>query len=279
MRMAELQLQAKNREETAKHLRKALDIKPDLVEAQRAQIVMALEDKRTADALAVARQVQKQRPNEAIGHTLEGDIHASLKAWPEAVAAYRRGVTVQPSSELAIKVHQLLNTAGEKAEAERWVTAWNKDHPKDIATRLHLGDLAVTRKDYGEAVRLYQSALDIQPNNPLILNNVAWASGQLKSPKAIEYAEKANRLAPNQAPFMDTLAMLLADRGELPRALEMMKRARELAPQNAAIQFNLAKLLIQSGDKAAARKELDALANLGEKFPLQAEVARMQKEL
>lgn len=279
MRMAEIQMAAKNRQEAAKHLKKALKIKPDLLEAQRALILMALDEKRTSDALTIVRQIQQQHPREAVGHVLEGDIHAVLKAWPEAIAAYRRGIKLQPSAELAIKLHSILNIAGDKAEAENWAATWNKEQPKDIGMRMHLGDLATTRKDYGEAVRLYQIALDIQPNNPLVLNNLAWAAGQLQSPKAIGYAEKANSLAPNQPPFMDTLAMLLADRGENAKAIELLRKALELAPQNAAVQFNLAKVLIKSGQKEAARKELDALAKLGEKFPLQAEVARLQKEL
>ncbi|MDR1996704.1 XrtA/PEP-CTERM system TPR-repeat protein PrsT [Azonexus sp.] len=279
MRIAEIQMAAKNRQEATKHLKRALEIKPDLLEAQRALILMAVDEKRTSDALAIVRQIQQQRPREAVGHVLEGDIHAVLKAWPEAIAAYRRGIKLQPSPELAIKLHSILNIAGDKAEAERWAATWNKEHPKDIGMRMHLGDLATARKDYSEAARLYQIALDIQPNNPLVLNNLAWVSGQLQSPKAIEYAEKANSLAPNQPPFMDTLAMLLANRGEDAKAVELLRKAHELAPQNAAIQFNLAKVLIKSGQKKAARKELDALAKLGDKFPLQAEVARLQKEL
>ncbi len=279
MRIAEIQLLAKNRQEAAKHLQKALEIKPDLLDAQRAQMLMALDEKKTDEALAVVRQIQQQRPREAVGHVLEGDIHALFKAWPEAIAAYRQGLKVQPTPELAIKLHSVLTNAGNKTEAERWAATWNKEHPRDIALRMYLGDLAAAGKDYGQAAKLYQTALEIQPNNPLVLNNLAWSAGQLKSPKALEYAEKANRLAPNQPPFMDTLAMLLADKGENAKAVELLRKAHELAPQNAPIQFNLAKVLLKNGDKEAARKELEALAKLGDKFPLQGEVARLQKEL
>ena len=279
MRIAEIHLAAKNRQEATKHLKRALEIKPDLLEAQRILILMAVDEKRSGDALAIARQIQQQRPREAVGHSLEGDVRAVQKAWPEAIAAYRQGIKSQPSPELAIKLYRILDMAGDKAEAERWAATWNKEHPQDIAMRMHLGDLATARKDYGEAARLYQIALDIQPDNPLALNNLAWVLGQLKSPQALAYAEKANRIAPNQPPFMDTLGMLLAEQGENAKALEWLQKAHELAPQHAPIQLNLAKVLIQSGKKEAARKELEALAKLGEKFPLQAEVARLLKEL
>ncbi|MDP3440343.1 MAG: tetratricopeptide repeat protein, partial [Azonexus sp.] len=158
-------------------------------------------------------------------------------------------------------------------------STWNKEHPKEIAFRLHLGDVAIARKDYALAAQHYRTALEMQPDNPLILNNLAWVSGQLKSPKAIEYAEKATQLSPNQPPFMDTLAMLLADKGETVKAIEILRQALAIAPQAAAIQLNLAKVLINSGKKDEARKELEAIAKLGDKFPSQAEVSKLQKEL
>lgn len=279
MRLAEIHLVNKNRSESIKNLKRALEIKPDLLEAQRALILLDLEDKKTGEAFAMARLVQQQRPREAIGHVLEGDIHAVAKAWPEAAKAYRTAIKAQPLADVAIKLHTVLAASGNAAEAERWAASWNKDHPQDITMRMHLGDIAIARKDLAQASQIYQSVLNVQPNNALVLNNLAWISGQLKSPKAVEYAEKANQLMPNQAPFMDTLAMLLAEKGETARAIELLRKAMEKSPEAALIQLNLAKVLIKSGQKDAARKELDAIAKLGDKFPGHAEVIRLQKEL
>jgi putative PEP-CTERM system TPR-repeat lipoprotein len=279
MRMAEINLANKNKDEAAKNLRKALEIKPDLLEAQRGLILLALDSKKPQDALALARDIQKQRPKEATGFVLEGDINASSKQWPEAIAAYRNGLKQAPASELAIKLHTALLASGNMAEAEKLAATWTKEHPKDIAFRMHLGDIATARKDYPAATQHYRNALEIQPNNALVLNNLAWVSGEMKSPKAMEYAEKANQLAPNQPPFMDTMAMLLVSKGETAKAVELLRKALEISPQATAIQLNLAKVLIGAGRKDEARKELDALAKLGDRFPAQAEVMHLQKEL
>ena len=279
MRMAEINLANKNKDEAAKNLRKALEIKPDLLEAQRGLILLALDSKKPQDALALARDIQKQRPKEATGFVLEGDINASSKQWPEAIAAYRNGLKQAPAPELAIKLHTALLASGNMAEAEKLAATWTKEHLKDIAFRMHLGDIATARKDYPAATQHYRNALEIQPNNALVLNNLAWVSGEMKSPKAMEYAEKANQLAPNQPPFMDTMAMLLVSKGETAKAVELLRKALEISPQATAIQLNLAKVLIGAGRKDEARKELDALAKLGEKFSAQSEVARLQKDL
>lgn len=279
MRMANVHLTSKNQEEAIKSLRKALEIKPDLLEAQRALILIALESKKPEDALAVARQVQKQRPKEAIGMALEGDIQAAGQHWPEAASAYRSALKLAAAPELAIKLHSVYLAEKNRAEAEKTAAAWLKDHPKDVAFRFHLADVALASKDYTTAAQYYRAAVDIQPNNPLALNNLAWASGQLKSPRAIEYAEKANQLAPNQPAFMDTLAMLMAAKGDTAGAITLLKKAVEIAPQAAAIRLNLAKLLLSAGRKDEARTELDTLAKLGDKFPGQVEVGRLQKDL
>lgn len=279
MRIAEVHLATKNKDEAAKSLKKALEIKPDLVEAQRGLIMLAMDAKKPADALSLARQVQQQRPKETAGFIFEGDIRAAEKAWPEAINAYRSGLKQVAAPELAIKLHAAILASGNVSEAEKMALAWMKEHPKDIAFRLHRGDVAIAQKEYPLAAQYYREALDAQPNNPKLLNNLAWVSGQLKSPKAIEYAEKANQLSPNQPPFMDTLAMLLAEKGETAKAIELLRKALEIAPQAAAIQLNLAKVLVNVGKKDEARKELDAIAKLGAKFSGQAEVERLQKEL
>jgi cellulose synthase operon protein C len=279
MRVAEIHLATKNKDEAARSLRKALEIKPDLIEAQRGLIMLAMDAKKSADALALARQVQQQRPKEAAGFIFEGDIRAVDKAWPEAITVYRNGLKQIAAPELAIKLHAALLASGNAAEAEKMAATWMKEHPKDVAFRLHRGDVATARKEYATAAQFYREALEVQPNNPTLLNNLAWVSGQLKAPKAIEYAEKANQLSPNQPPFMDTLAMLLANKGETAKAIELLRNALGIAPQATAIQLNLAKVLISVGKKDEARKELDAIAKLGSKFSGQAEVGRLQKEL
>lgn len=279
MRLAEINLANNNKDEARRNLKKALEIKPDLIEAQRGLILLALDAKNPNDALKIAREVQRQRPKEIVGFTLEGDIYATEKNWPDSIKAYRTGLKQVADPKLAIKLHSTLLASGNAAEAEGIASTWNKEHPKEIAFRLHLGDVAIARKDYALAAQHYRTALEMQPDNPLILNNLAWVSGQLKSPKAIEYAEKATQLSPNQPPFMDTLAMLLADKGETVKAIEILRQALAIAPQAAAIQLNLAKVLINSGKKDEARKELEAIAKLGDKFPSQAEVSKLQKEL
>ncbi|MGZ5171899.1 MAG: tetratricopeptide repeat protein, partial [Burkholderiales bacterium] len=208
----------------------------------------------------------------------EGDIHASQKKWSEAAAAYRTGLEQTGTSALAIRLYSALSSSS-ASEGDRFAATWLKDHPKDGAFRLYLAEVATAKKDYATAAQHYRKLLDAQPNNAAMMNNLAWTEGQLKDPKAIEHAENANKLAPNQPAIMDTLGMLLLAKGDTSRALDFLQKATASAPQAPAIRLNLAKALIKAGQKDAAKKELDELTKLGDKFSGQAEVAQLKQQL
>lgn len=275
LRLAAVQHANKNASSAEKSLRKALDLKPDFLEAQRSLILLDMEAKEYSRALAVARTVQKQRPNESAGFVFEGDIQAAQKNWDAATVAYRTGLKVVEAPELAIKLHAVTVEAGKAAEADRLAASWVKTHSKDARFLFYLGTVATERKDYRAAEAHYLSVIQAQPNNAAALNNLAWVSQQLRRDNAIGYAEKANQIAPNQPALMDTWAMLLSDKGQHSKAIELQTKVLLAEPANAGFKLNLAKIYLASGDKAKARSELDALAKLGDKLPVHAEVTAL----
>ncbi len=280
IRIAEVQVQAKNNGAAMQSLRRALAVKPDLVDAQVALMRLEIADGKPKEALTVARDIQRQRPTQPVGFLLEGDVHASQKAWKEAIAAYRAGLKVAPeSTETALKVHAALGASGAAADAERFATTWTKDHPKDSGFRFYLAQTALARKDYATALAQYRSVLAIEPSNAMVLNNAAWTAAQLKDPKALEYAEQANKLVPDNPMIMDTLGVILVDKGETARGLELIKKAVDGAPKANGIRLNYAKALIKADQKDAAKKELETLQKLGDKFAGQAEVTKLMQGL
>ena len=279
LRMAEIHLAAKNKEASMQSLRKALAVKPDSLEAQRGIMMLELDAGRTAEALRVAKDVQKQRPKEAVGYVLEGDAYVLKKSWSDAADVYRAGIKQTGATELAVKLHAVLLAGGKAAEADKFAEGWIKDHAKDMQFRVYLAESANNRKDYAAASKYYRALVDAQPDNAAMLNNLAWSLDQIKDPKAIEYAEKAYKLAPEQPAVMDTLGVMLVERGDAASGLELLKKASSKAPQNGLIRLNLAKALVKAGNKDEAKKELEELAKLGEKFPAQAEVEKLRQGL
>ena len=280
LRLADLYGTIKDTDAARQSLKRALLIAPDLMAVQRGLVALEMTAGRPQQALAVAKSVQAMPRREAVGSMFIGDIEAAQEHWSAAAAAYRAGLKKAPnSSDLAIKLNAVLISASQVAEADKFATGWLKEHPRDVAFLQYLGDRAASQLEYAKAESHYLVVIQLQPDNAVVFNNLAWVTARLKKPDALAHAEKANALRPDQPAFMDTMAMILAESNQLGKALDLEKRAVGLQPQHAPFRLNLARLYIQSGDKASAKTELDQLAKLGDKFPGQAEVERLLKTL
>lgn len=279
MRLAAVYLIDGNRAAAEQSLRRALGLAPNFLEAQQSLVKIALADKRPDDAVLVARRVQEQRPNDSVGYDMEAAIELSRNRRTVAENVYLKAIKARPRTNLAIKLHTLLLTGRQAAEAEKMATDWLARRPKDLEFLGYLGDLAMVQGRYDKAERLFKSLIELQPDNAAALNNIAWTLVKLGKPGAEDYAERALKLSPNNPGLMDTLASVLAADKQLGKALEVQKQALKLAPNDPAIRLNLAKLQLEAGDKAAAAIALRALEKLGTQFPAHAEVTRMIKAL
>jgi predicted Zn-dependent protease len=61
--------------------------------------------------------------------------------------------------------------------------------------------------------------------------------------------------------------------------VDSLRKAVALAPGESNIRLNLARALVKAGQKDAAKKELETLTKLGDKFAQQAEVAKLMQTL
>ena len=279
LRMANASLAAGNRTAASQSLRKALEIQPDLLLAQQGLLTLAMVSQQPAEALAISRTVQKQRPKEAAGYLMEGDIHTVSKSWDKAVDVYRAGLKQVSSPELAVRLHTALVSAGKKPEADRWAAEWQRTQPKDVVFPFYLGGRAMGSSDLLESLRLFERVIALQPGNAAALNNTAWIKGQLGRDGALKDAERANTLVPDQPAFMDTWAMLLSEAKQHDRAIELQKKIIQMQPKELWFKLNLAKILVKAGQKDAARVLLDELSSAGAGFSGQTEVEQLRKTL
>lgn len=279
LRLAAAGYAAKQVDAPIQALRKALAIRPELLQAQRGIIAMQIAAGKPEEALKEARAVQKARPKEAIGFAMEGDVLESQKKFADAAKAYAEGAKQQPVAELVVKQIQLLQAGGLPADADAVAAKWLKENPNDPTVRFHLATRAMQDKKFKEAVEGYKGILKKQPDHLATLNNLAWILGELKDPSAIGYAEKAYAMAPRNAGVLDTYGWLLFNSGNAKRGLELLTQAATSAPQEAEIRVHLAKALIISGDKARAKIELEAAAMVGANSPLKEEINQLIRSL
>ena len=115
LRLAEVQIAKKDYAAAEQSLRKALELQPDLLEAQRGLVGLNVEAKKYQDAIALTRSIQRQRPKQSVGYLLEGDVQAAQRNWE----AGRGCLSRRPS---AGAVARLGNEAACRARAgrKRW---------------------------------------------------------------------------------------------------------------------------------------------------------------
>lgn len=260
-------------------VRRALTVKPDYQPAQVALVRAELDAGNPGSAHKIADEMQAQHPEDPLGYALNGDIHVTQNNWTAAASAYQAALKLRPEAELAIKLHRVYLAGARQAEARQFETAWLTKQPQDAAFINYLADVALVQKNYDLAEQRYLTVLKLRPRNASAANNLAWVLNLAKKPGARAYAEMANQLAPNKPPYMDTLAQLLAQAGELDKAIDLQKRALSLDPEQSEHRLHLAHFYVDAGKKAEAREELQRLTALGSTFPLQAEVSKLMARL
>jgi cellulose synthase operon protein C len=275
MRMAGVYAATKNKELAIKSLNRALELKPDFRPAQRNLLLIDIADKNYTHALATARLIQQQTPKDEEGYSIEADIFAVQKKWPEALNALQLGLKQVNSSALAFKTHTFLTTAGKIADAEKFSTKWQTDNPSDSNFLLYLGDAALARNDFLLAEKIYLSLINIKSTSAVAYNNLAWVLEKLNKSGALVYAEKANELLPNQPAFMDTLAHIYANKGNFDKAVDLQIKVISMDPKNMGFKLNLAKIYMKGGKKDLAKKQLEELRSLGNNFPAHEEVTTL----
>jgi predicted Zn-dependent protease len=190
---------------------------------------------------------------------LDADVKLAKKSYPEANAAYRAALAQQPSPRLVIKSYVALMYSLQRGEASALLVDWLKTHPNDDQIRAFDADMAMRTKDYARAAADFRVLATKHPDDPRILNNLAWNLAQVKDPQAMAVAAKANTLAPEDPSTGDTLGWMLVESGDVGRGLPLIEKASAAAPNELDIRLHLAKAQLKDGRKDAARTTLNAL--------------------
>jgi cellulose synthase operon protein C len=281
LRLADVYFNSKRPEQARNAVSKALDLEPDNPVAQIAMVELLANSVSgsRAQAFQYLAQQKTSRPNSAVPYALESALQIRFSEQEAALKTLRDGLAKIPHPDLAARQFSLLIQMGRTAEAASFGAAWMKQHPNDVAFEYQMSVLDITRGDMKTAERRLQRVVETFPLNTAALNNLAALMVEGGNKRAVEYAQRAVDIQPDNAVLLDTLASALALDGRTAEAFDAQRRAAELAPDDPRVRLGLARLAVRSGDKALARTELQRLQKLGSAFPQQAEVDALLKQL
>ncbi len=278
-RLANAQIVAKDLASARKTLQDALRIQPDALDAQLMLGSIEIQSAHFDVAQKLARQVQQQKPDNPAGFILEGDTAFAHKDYPAALAAFERAQKLNPSGALLVRQLHVFTTIQRPEEGEKRLSAWLAGHPQDASARVALAESLINRGQHKAAAEQYLILNKSNPNNLIVLNNLAWALFESKDSRASGFAEQALKLKPDNPAVMDTLGWILVQQGQTERGIKLLQKALAKAPSAAEIQFHLASAFVKSGDRARAKSELERLLASGVAFPQEQESRALLKQL
>jgi putative PEP-CTERM system TPR-repeat lipoprotein len=278
-RLALLQMDSQNWSAARESLMKALDLEPKYRDAQAALTTLEVRTGRSAEALKLAQQMVRSDPTSAVGSALEGDVRMVQNDYSGAIVSYDRALSLAQTPVLFIKAHNALMHAGKLKEADARADQWTKDQPVDTSVYIYLADVDMRSGRNKAAVKHYQAVLQKEPDNVVVLNNLASLYQKEGDSRALATAEHAYKLRAGDPVIMDTLGWILLEQGEVKRGVQLLREAVAKSSASPLQRYHLAVGYVKSGDKATAREILDTLLASSDAFPERAEVAAFRGQL
>jgi cellulose synthase operon protein C len=171
-------------------------------------------------------------------HYLQGRIFEQGGKLQQAMSAYQSAWAINPTDLTGEAMFNLMVKA--KDDGEAFLETWKKALPKSSKPLLFNAMLMQSKGELKAAEALYVKALELSPNIPAALNNLAWIYHEKGDERALVTAKKAYELAPNSAAIMDTYAWMLVQSGSVAEGYSLLEQAVVLAPDNAEIKEHLA---------------------------------------
>ena len=109
-----------------------------------------------------------------------------------------------------------------------------------------------------ESAKLYQRLLELEPDNIIAMNNLAWIMSEVqgKHQQALDLAQKGLKIAPKYYDLIDTRGVIYYRLGEFDKAIrdfnECLKLYPGVTPTSIGTRFYLARALAELGQKAKA---------------------------
>jgi tetratricopeptide (TPR) repeat protein len=182
--------------------------------------------KRIDEAVAVLEGMARERADRWDALLLLGNLLRNEKQFEKAVDAYDRAV----------------GRAG-KLEERHW-------------NLLYVRGIALERaKNWPRAEADFKKALELKPNEPYVLNYLAytWVDRGENLAEATAMLETAVKLKPDDGAITDSVGWAYYRLGQFEKALQFLERASELTPEDPTINDHLGDVYWRVGRRAEAR--------------------------
>ncbi len=179
----------------------------------------------------------------------------------ESVSALKRWQETLPDSpHVQILLAQLHQAGGDHARAidvlgdAQEIASDDRDRA-EVYKLLGLSYHSTDRIE--DAEQAYREALDANPDDPLVMNNLAYLYTDVlgKPEEALPYAEQAARMMPNNAAVLDTYGWTLFKLDRIAEAERQLLRAIQLDQPSATVRYHLGAIYEHEGRRRDALRQ------------------------
>ena len=231
-------------------LEQVLDSHPLQVTALNARCGLLMRSGKIQEAKRLLQIAQDVAPDDPVVLTNLANVALLENRIPEAVDALERAHGARPDYLAAIlllgQVHQML---GQRQAAADWLTRASALQPEDPDVLAAGAAFELEQQNFAEAHRLYDKALATRPGHLRSLAGLArlrCLSGEFD--RALELAEKAHLLAPQDPEIALALAQVYLQSGALSDAAKLMGRFRRRYADYAPVILLAAEIRIALGE-------------------------------
>ncbi|MEP4890313.1 MAG: XrtA/PEP-CTERM system TPR-repeat protein PrsT [Aliiglaciecola sp.] len=232
-----------------------LDARDDLsVEVLKTHfLVMSRQFEEAKAALSNLPDKTQQLP---VAKGFKARIQMSEEKYAEALENSKAVYEAVPNSRNAVLLAVNLERLDKKPEALSLLQQHAEKYPNDIAVKMMIAERQISG-DEETAIATYEKTLELNPNNFVVLNNLAYLyaqNGRLK--EAEKYAKQAVEQYPDNPDAVDTLAQALMKQEKYDESLKYYDRVINDSMKNNEIYLNYVEVLFASGNNTLGRRKL-----------------------
>lgn len=219
----------------------------------------SLADEHVTQALA-------QRPGDAQAYRLRARIALAQGNVDAAIRVLRVLLEHLPQdADLHARLAQCLEQKGDLEEAEKEIDRAVRLRPEMAGLYIQRAQLMARGKRLADAEKAYRMAIEREPGNPAVLNNLALVLLDAGRPpaEARALAQQARELAPNLPQIADTLAWCYFREGNPAAAEPLSAEAARLLDEVPTVRFHRGEILAALGRQTEAAAELRAALDAG----------------
>jgi len=264
---------------------KAYNLNPNSKSVLSTLVQICIKRKDYEKAIGSCEKFIEANQNISFALNLLGTVFIAKRNYNKAEEVFQKSIEAEPNwapphfNLASVYLAQgRINLAIDEFEAAA------RANPRELKTYLVLGELYQQEKEYQKAIEMYKKAFQRSPESWYAANNLAFLLCEFSDSKkdiyrALNLAEKTQRLHPNETIIMDTLGWIHYKLRNYDQSLQLLRKSLAQNPENSITNYHVGAVLYQIGKMNEAKIHLKRAIKSNENFIGKEEAAELFERL